>query len=133
MVYRAPPNWSDSAPKVLSINSVVELCIVGRPISSMTRPNNSMIWKLLTLSSLLFSGALGVALPGIAALLVVNIAFGVISRAAPALNLFGVGFPIILLLGLVILLIGLPTIQSSTTTLMDSTFGALADQFGGVR
>jgi len=91
------------------------------------------IWKLLTLSSLLFSGALGVALPGIAALLVVNIAFGVMSRAAPALNLFGVGFPIILLLGLVILLIGLPTIQSSTTALVDYTFGALADLFGGAR
>ena len=41
----------------------------------------------------LFPGALRVALPGMTALLVVNLAFGVMSRAAPALNLFAVGFP----------------------------------------
>ena len=34
-----------------------------------------------------------VALPGVTALLIVNIAFGVMSRAAPTLNLFAVGLP----------------------------------------
>ena len=36
------------------------------------------------------------------ALLVVNLAFGVMSRAAPTLNLFAVGFPVTLIAGLVI-------------------------------
>ena len=52
----------------------------------------------------LFGGALRVALPGITALLVVNLAFGVVSRAAPALNLFAVGFPVTLVFGLVVVL-----------------------------
>ncbi len=55
----------------------------------------------------IFSGALAVALPGITALLIVNLAFGVMSRAAPSLNLFAVGFPITLVFGLVIILVGL--------------------------
>jgi flagellar biosynthesis protein FliR len=88
------------------------------------------IGKLLQAAALLFSGALKVALPGVAALLVVNIAFGVMSRAAPALNLFAVGFPIILLLGLVVLLVGLPMVQSATIALVDETIVSIEAQLG---
>jgi flagellar biosynthesis protein FliR len=83
---------------------------------------------LLAMAKLLFSGALAVALPGVAALLIVNLAFGVMSRAAPALNLFAIGFPLILMLGLLILLIGLPTVQAAVTTLVDNTLLTLAAQ-----
>ena len=58
------------------------------------------------------SGALRVALPGMTALLVINLAFGVTSRAAPALNLFAVGFPITLMFGCRGVLLGLPSMQS---------------------
>jgi flagellar biosynthetic protein FliR len=44
--------------------------------------------------------ALSLALPVIAALLITNLALGVLSRAAPQLNIFAVGFPITLLAGL---------------------------------
>jgi len=70
----------------------------------------------------LFLGALRVALPGVTALLVVNLAFGVSSRAAPAMNLFAVGFPISLIFGLVIVLLGLPGIQSVLTDLLGTAF-----------
>jgi flagellar biosynthetic protein FliR len=49
-------------------------------------------------------------LPAITALLVVNIAFGVMTRAAPQLNIFSVGFPLILVLGLFIVWVGLADI-----------------------
>jgi flagellar biosynthesis protein FliR len=88
---------------------------------------------ILSMAKLLFSGALAVALPGVAALLIVNLAFGVMSRAAPSLNLFAVGFPLILLLGLMILLISLPTVQASIMTLVDNTILALGTQLGGAR
>ena len=42
------------------------------------------------------------ALPAVTALLVVNIAFGVMTRAAPQLNIFAIGFPLTLVLGQVI-------------------------------
>jgi flagellar biosynthetic protein FliR len=48
--------------------------------------------------------------------LVVNIAFGVMSRAAPQMNIFAVGFPITLIFGLMIMWVGfgalLPTFNS---------------------
>ena len=60
----------------------------------------------------MFAGALQIALPGVTALLVVNLAFGVMSRAAPTLNLFAVGFPVTLLFGFAIVLFGLPLVQA---------------------
>jgi flagellar biosynthesis protein FliR len=91
------------------------------------------LWQLVALGSLLFTGAVKVALPGVTALLVVNVAFGVMSRAAPALNLFGVGFPLILLLGLVIVLLGLPAVQAASTALIADAFRGLDALLEGVR
>jgi len=73
----------------------------------------------------LFAGALRIALPGITALLVVNLAFGVSSRAAPGLNLFAVGLPVSLIFGLVIVLLGLPGTQSGFQSLLSSAFQLL--------
>src|SRR5690554_2418654 len=48
------------------------------------------------------SAALLLALPAISALLVINIAFGVMTRAAPQLNIFTIGFPMTLIFGMII-------------------------------
>jgi flagellar biosynthetic protein FliR len=45
--------------------------------------------------------ALSLALPVIAALLITNLALGVLSRAAPQLNIFAVGFPVTLMVGFI--------------------------------
>jgi flagellar biosynthetic protein FliR len=79
----------------------------------------------------MFLGALRVALAGITALIVVNLGFGVISRAAPAMNLFGVGFPITLVFGMVLLLLGLPTLQTGLTDMLSAAF-AFVRSLGGV-
>jgi flagellar biosynthetic protein FliR len=79
----------------------------------------------------LFLGALRVALPGMTAMLVVNLAFGVTSRAAPALNLFAVGFPITLVFGFVIVLLALPGLQGVLTDLLNAAFGFMHALTGG--
>jgi len=79
----------------------------------------------------LFLGALRVALPGMTALLVINLAFGVMARAAPALNLFAVGFPITLIFGFVIVLLGLPAIQMVVTELVSAAFAFMRALTGG--
>lgn len=56
-------------------------------------------------AGVMFVGALKLALPSVAAMLMVNVTFGVISRAAPTLNLFAVGFPITLLMGFLVMLL----------------------------
>jgi flagellar biosynthetic protein FliR len=70
----------------------------------------------------LFSGALRIALPGMTALLVVNLAFGAVSRAAPSLNMFAIGLPVGLIFGLVVLFFGMPSMQSGFIELIKSTF-----------
>ena len=67
-----------------------------------------------------------VALPGLTALLVVNLAFGVVSRAAPSLNLFAIGFPVTLVCGLLIVLAGLPAMQDGFVALMRESLGFVA-------
>ncbi len=56
----------------------------------------------------LFALGLKLALPVVAALLLANIALGVLTRTAPQLNLFAVGFPVTLIVGLLMLLVALP-------------------------
>ncbi|HVO48132.1 MAG TPA: flagellar biosynthetic protein FliR [Steroidobacteraceae bacterium] len=83
------------------------------------------LWSVIQWGAQLFSGALTVALPGVTALLIVNVAFGVMSRASPQFNLLAVGFPISLVFGLVIVLAGLPTMQTTFIRLLGTTFDLL--------
>ena len=83
-------------------------------------------WQVVAWGSQLFRGALMVALPGLTALLVVNLAFGVVSRAAPSLNLFAIGFPVTLVGGLLIVLMGLPAVQDGFVALMRESLAFVA-------
>jgi len=65
------------------------------------------LWRMITWSSQIFAGGLMLALPVMATLLFVNISFGIASKAAPQLQLFGVGFPITIMLGMLLIWIGL--------------------------
>lgn len=56
----------------------------------------------------LFSSGLLLALPIITALLIVNLALGVLTRAAPQLNLFAVGFPVTITVGFGLVFLSLP-------------------------
>jgi len=87
-------------------------------------------WQLVSWGSAMFEGALRIALPAMVALLIVNLSFGVISRSAPALNLFAVGFPITMTLGFLIMLVTLPGIVETFVLLLNSAFQNAADILG---
>ena len=93
---------------------------VGEPLA------RESLWGLVTWGGEMFAGAVRVALPAVVAILVVNIAFGVMSRAAPTLNLFAVGFPSALLLGFLILLINIGNLSATMGELMDAAFTNIA-------
>ncbi|MCP4596512.1 flagellar biosynthetic protein FliR [Neptuniibacter sp.] len=59
-------------------------------------------WKVVMAGTWMFSAAFLMAVPAVTALLVVNMAFGIMSRAAPQLNILAVGFPFTMVLGLFI-------------------------------
>lgn len=83
------------------------------------------IWSVVNWGSQLFAGALAVALPGVTALLIANLAFGVVSRAAPTLNIISVGLPLSLIFGLVAIIAGLPTLESSFIRLLAAALAFL--------
>jgi flagellar biosynthesis protein FliR len=60
---------------------------------------------LVKWGAIMFSSGVMLSLPLIAALLITNIALGVLTRAAPQLNLFAVGFPVTLVTGFSVLLL----------------------------
>jgi flagellar biosynthesis protein FliR len=77
-----------------------------------------------------FDTGLLIALPAVIALVIVNLALGVVTRAAPQLNLFGIGFTITLLSGFFVLLSGLDGIMSGIASLIHSALMAVAELIG---
>lgn len=80
------------------------------------------IWTILAWSSRMFAGGLLLAMPVIASLLLVNIIFGVAARAAPQLQIFSVGFPVTLMLGMLLIWKTLPDV-------LDQFSGMLTDAY----
>lgn len=80
------------------------------------------LWQLVSLGSWMFASALLLALPAATALLIVNISFGIMSRAAPQLNVFALGFPIALLAGLTLLWIVSASFAPKFNILAEHTF-----------
>lgn len=66
-------------------------------------------WRIVGFGQAMFVNALLIGLPVITSLLMVNMAMGVITRAAPQLNIFSIGFPATLLIGFFLLLVTSPT------------------------
>jgi flagellar biosynthetic protein FliR len=82
----------------------------------------AMVWDVLQWSILLFTGAAMIALPAMIILLLTNSALGVIARAAPTLNVFAVGFPLTLLMGIALLITLLPTFMINIQSLWFEAF-----------
>lgn len=80
---------------------------------------------VVAFASVMFAAAIQLALPSVVAILMVNIAFGVISRAAPTLNLFAVGFPVAILMGFVVLVLGMSNHGIFWDARIDEAFNAL--------
>ncbi|MBB1384213.1 MULTISPECIES: flagellar biosynthetic protein FliR [Pseudoalteromonas] len=60
-------------------------------------------WDIVTWGGWMFSTALVLSLAPLTAMLVINMSFGIMTRAAPQLNIFSIGFPLTLVAGLIII------------------------------
>lgn len=88
------------------------------------------IWELLSWGSRMFAAGVLMALPVIVALLLVNIGMGVVSRAAPQLNIFAIGFPITLMMGFLLIWVTLPQVMTNFGRLVLETFDRSATVLG---
>ncbi len=81
----------------------------------------ALVGDVLVWTSHLFIFAMKIALPAITALLVVNLSFGVMSRAAPTLNLFAVGFPVAMLLGFAVIFLNMGVLVENVSTFIEES------------
>ncbi len=80
-------------------------------------------WQIAAWVSRMFEAAILVALPASAALLVAAVSMGLIARSAPQLNIFAVGFPMTLMLGIVALMFSLPLLVPQFEQLLVGVLG----------
>ena len=74
--------------------------------------------RLHELGAIIFTYGLWIALPMIGMLLFINVVLGIISRIAPQMNVFAIGFPLTLSVGLIGIAITLPLMDGPVMNLM---------------
>ena len=77
----------------------------------------------------IFSVGLQLAMPIVATLLITNMALGVLTRSAPQLNIFGIGFPITIGVGLIVIILILPSYAQPLRLLIENAL-SLMQQVG---
>lgn len=90
-------------------------------------------WAIAVWGREVFASGLWMALPAITSLLVIKIAFGVMSRAAPQLNIFSIGFPVFVITGFFILILVLPHMVPQFIRVLDDGFTLAGDVLAGGR
>lgn len=74
---------------------------------------------LVRAAGLMFSAAFVIGFPLVAALFFVNVVVGLLTRVAPQMNIFSVGFPLTIFIGFVLLAIALPSMSRSIASLLN--------------
>ncbi len=86
--------------------------------------------KVVAWSSMMFLGGVLLALPVMVSLLFINIGMGIVTRAAPSLNIFSVGFPASIAAGFLVLILSLESIGSRIQWLWMQAFNHARDLVG---
>lgn len=84
--------------------------------------DTNAVWTIITWSSRIFSDGLLLAMPIIISLLLVNVVFGVASKSAPQLQIFSVGFPITLMLGILLMWVTFPEVLELIPDMLNDGF-----------
>ncbi|GAB3459726.1 flagellar biosynthetic protein FliR [Massilia terrae] len=88
------------------------------PVSATPFSGNAAL-ELARWGARIFSAGLQLSLPIVAALLITNVGMGILTRAAPQLNLFGIGFPVTLGVGLLAISLALPYLGTPIVNLFN--------------
>ncbi|HEU0199608.1 MAG TPA: flagellar biosynthetic protein FliR [Burkholderiaceae bacterium] len=82
------------------------------PITGESIAAGLSLQRVVGLGAEMFSIAISIALPFLGVMLLTNIVLGVLARVAPQLNIFAVGFPLTILVGLSMLYLLLPYLEA---------------------
>lgn len=90
----------------------------------------SLATGLFSWSSMMFLGAVLIALPILACLLMVNVGVGVMTRSTPSFNVFSVGFPAMIMAGFVFFLLSVGMLDNRIRWLWTQAFERLRSALG---
>jgi flagellar biosynthetic protein FliR len=96
----------------------------GMPLGGAV-PTAQLAHVLITAFSMMFLAALQIAGPMVAVLLLADVALALMSRAAPALNIFQMGFPVKIMLTLTMLGLTFPLLPPALDMLMQNAARAI--------
>ena len=99
------------------------------PVSQVGIPHDGF-WTIVNWAGFMFAAAVQVALPVVTALMIAYLALGVMTRAAPQLNIFSVGFPITILVGFLVLMLTMPSLLPIFSYLLQNTFELMQELLG---
>jgi flagellar biosynthetic protein FliR len=85
--------------------------------------------NIASAGTIIFASGLLLALPVVCALLITNIALAVLSRAAPQLSLFSIGFPLTLLGGFAVLILMLGNLSTPLMQLFEHGLRSMLGHF----
>ena len=94
-------------------------------------PTDQIGQALITAFSMMFLAALQIAGPMIAVLLLADIALALLTRAAPALNVFSIGFPVKIMVTLVLLGLTFPLLPPALDALLEQATRAIVSLKSG--
>lgn len=100
------------------VDSFQTLPISPQPLSA------AGFYNVAAFGSTVFAVGLQLALPLIAILLMTNLSLGILTRSAPQLNIFAIGFPITLGVGLIVLDLTLPYFVPQLEQMLQNGFQA---------
>lgn len=89
--------------------------------------NTDMFLGIVKAGALVFSAGLLIAAPAIFLIFLTNMVIGFMTRVAPQMNIFSVGFTITILMGFAVLLVSLPTIGNGMSSLLQTVAGIVRD------
>lgn len=99
------------------------------PVTPQQLPGSAML-AVAKAGGIVFQYGVLLALPLIAILLMTNLALAILTRSAPQLNIFAIGFPVTLGVGLIAFDLSLPYLAGQTTTLFQSVLETVQHVIG---
>ena len=89
------------------------------------------LWALVNWGGQMYAGAVQIALPAIASLLLINLTFGIVTRAAPQFNIFSIGFPVTMVAGFFIMMATLMAVLPQIKLQLANAFALMRGVAGG--
>ena len=86
-----------------------------------------LLFGVVKAGALVFSAALIISLPAVVLLFLVNVLIGFMTRVAPQMNIFSIGFPLTILVGFTMVMISLPAMGNAMSGLVQTASAMVRD------